>query len=118
MATLTNKEQLFNHKPELQTKRVFLEKYDLEFIVSEMGSGVRTEWELSITGRNGGQNNKNMREKLLVYSIVDEDGKLVFDAKDIPKLAKYPSKAMDKVFEAAWELNAITNEDVEELAKN
>jgi hypothetical protein len=81
----------------------------------------RDEWEQSVTvgkGRNREVAIANLRAKLLVIVIVDENGKAVFDYSDIQALGKKSAKALERVFDAARKLNGLTDEDVEELAKN
>ncbi|MGI9458430.1 MAG: hypothetical protein ACR2NF_00390 [Pirellulales bacterium] len=60
---------------------------------------------------------ENFRTKFLVACICDEDGKPVFDRSDINALSKKSIQVVNRVWNAAMSHNALSNEDVEELAK-
>jgi len=60
----------------------------------------------------------NIRAKLVVLSVVDEEGELLFQADDIAALGLKSASALQRVFEVAQRLSGLTKEDVAELAKN
>lgn len=60
----------------------------------------------------------NMRAKLLAATLCDESGRLLFSAADVPLLGEKSAYALDKCYEIACRLNAVTDADLEELAKN
>jgi len=64
------------------------------------------------------KNFKNLRSKLLVRTLCDEKGVLLFNQKDIDALAKKSAAALDRAFSKAQTLNRLSKEDVEELTKN
>lgn len=86
--------------------------------IARMTAAARDNWEASVIGKNGGVNTTNFRAKLVVASIVGDDGELQFSDKDIPKLGKKSAKALDRIFSAAQTLNGMGDKDVDELAKN
>lgn len=51
-------------------------------------------------------------------SIVDENGKRLFDESDIQRLAEKSGVALERVFSAACSLNAVGKAEIEELTKN
>ena len=63
-------------------------------------------------------NMHNVRAKLLVACLVDADGNLIFDDTDIERLGLKSSAALDRVFAVAQKHNAVSDDDIEELAKN
>ena len=69
-------------------------------------------------GKKAEVNLVNLRAKLVARSIVDEDGKRVFEDEDIPALAQKSASALTRVYEVAQRLSGITQEDVDELTKN
>lgn len=87
-------------------------------LVQTMTGFARDKFEDSITGKEGGANLSNIRAKMLSQSIVGEDGVLLFTDKDVAKLGKKSSKALDRCFEVARRLSGFTKEDIDELAKN
>lgn len=82
-------------------------------------------WIRTLTGRERdrfeGQQSRDpytdIRARLAVMCLVDEDGKQLFSAEDIPALTAKSSRALDRVFAVAVKLSGISKEDVEELKK-
>lgn len=58
------------------------------------------------------------RPKLLVRCVCDKDGKPIFTHDQVEKLGTKSVKVMSRLFDLAMKHNAVTNEDVEQLAKN
>jgi len=80
----------------------------------------RDAFEGSILVQNGNSrrlNLKNARAKLLVLSLVDEDGKRLYAETDVAKLGKKSAKVLDRLFDKAQKLSGLTDEDVEELVE-
>jgi hypothetical protein len=62
---------------------------------------------------------ENVRAKLLVKCIIDpETGNRVFTEQQINALGEKSGKVLDRLFEKASELSGLSEEDVEDLAKN
>jgi hypothetical protein len=89
-----------------------------QVIISRMSGDARDRWEASCVGKNGGPNFVNLRAKLVSTVVVDEEGNLLFEEKDIVKLGQKSAKALDRIIEAAEKLNKLSNKDYEEIAKN
>ena len=114
----------------LLTKEQILKAQDLKTIdvdVPEWGGTVRLSqvmgyardrWESECIDSKGKPIKENMRARLLAMSIVDEKGDLMFTTDDIEELGKKSANILDKLFFASRNLNAVSDEDVEELAKN
>ncbi|MGA1753581.1 MAG: hypothetical protein ACO395_09550 [Pontimonas sp.] len=60
----------------------------------------------------------NFRSKFLQRVICDENGELLFSAGDVESLAKKSARAIARLWESAMRHNALTSDDVEDLAKN
>ena len=60
----------------------------------------------------------NFRSKFLQRVLCDEKGELLFKANEIELLAKKSARITIRVWEAAMKHNALSDDDVEELAKN
>lgn len=116
MALLT-KAQIFA-QDDLTSVILDIPSWGGEVRVGTMSGFARDRFEAGILGKNGGLNTQNIRAKLAAATIIDEDGKLVFDEADIIKLGNKSCAALDLVFEAALKLNKLSNKDVEGLAKN
>jgi hypothetical protein len=60
----------------------------------------------------------DFRTKFLVRCLVDEKGNRLFDNGDVAKLAAKSAKVVNRVWQAAMEHNNLSDESIEELAKN
>ena len=60
----------------------------------------------------------NFRSKFLQRVLCDETGKLLFSADEVEQLATKSARVITRVWEAAMSHNALSDGDVEDLAKN
>jgi hypothetical protein len=63
-------------------------------------------------------NLRNIRAKLVAMCVCDEKGCRVFDDNDIMALGLKNGKAVDRVYERARDLNGMSEDEIESLAKN
>jgi hypothetical protein len=81
----------------------------------------RDNFEASVYVQKGKKtevNMQNMRAKLCAKCMIDEEGKRIFDTKDIKMLGSKSSCALDRVFEVAQRLNGMTKKDIDDLVGN
>lgn len=68
---------------------------------------------------NKGKGVENFRAKFLAKCLCDEKGELLFPGDEgVQLLAKKSSKVLGRIWNKAMEHNALSEKDVEELAKN
>lgn len=74
----------------------------------------------SITGRgrNRDVNLRNIRARLVVRCLVDDDGARVFGDDDVDALGGKSAAALNRLFDVASRLSGLSDADVEELAGN
>lgn len=60
----------------------------------------------------------DFRAKFLVRCLVDDKGNRLFDNGDVQRLAAKSAKVVNRVWQAAMEHNNLSDESIEELAKN
>lgn len=60
----------------------------------------------------------DFRTKFLVRCLVDEKGNRLFDNGDVARLATKSARIMNRVWLAAMEHNNLSDQSIEELAKN
>lgn len=60
----------------------------------------------------------NWRPKFLVRCLCDKEGNQLFSMSQVEALSKKSVKVMAKLFDLAMKHNAVTEADIEELAKN
>jgi hypothetical protein len=88
------------------------------------------EWGLTVhvrtlTGRERdrfeGQQSRDpygdVRARLAVLALVDDQGQPLFTEADVPALSAKSSRALDRIFAVAVRLNGISKADLEELGK-
>lgn len=119
--TLLTKEQILKSE-DLKTEVVPVPEWGGDVMVQTMSGTARDRYEASIVEKNDDgkheQNLTNIRAKFIAATVVDDKGNLLFSEKDIAALGRKSSKALDRVFAVGQRLNAISDEDLEELAKN
>ena len=106
---------------DIQTEEVSVSEWGGTVLVRALDGEERDALEASMIqgkGKTAQVNLKNLRAKLVARSIVDENGKRLFEDGDIPALAKKSAAALNRVYEVAQRLSGITPEDVDELTKN
>lgn len=59
----------------------------------------------------------DVRARLAVACLCDDDGKAIFAEADIPALSAKSSRALDRIFAVSVQLNGISKADLEELKK-
>ena len=114
---MLSKEQILK-ADDSKTIEVDVPEWGGTVMIGTMSGFARDQFEAAILGKNGGANTVNIRAKLAASTLIDEQGNLLFTAKDVTALGKKSAAALDRVFEAAQKLNRISDTDVEELAKN
>ena len=64
------------------------------------------------------RNIENLQTRLAVLAMVAADGSRIFDEADVEALAKKSASALQTIFNAAAELNGLSEQAVERAAKN
>ncbi len=89
--------------------------------VRTLQANERDWFEASTVQRNGKiitTNLQNIRARLCLLCLVDENGERLFREEDEFPLGGKSAAALDRIFSVAQRLNGLRDEDVEELAKN
>jgi len=86
--------------------------------VATMTGEIRDRFEAACLAAGEDANMDNVRAKMVAFSIVDEQGNLMFSPADVQALGGKSSKALDRVFDTSQRLSKITANEVEDLAKN
>ncbi len=123
----------------LLTREALLQKDDLKIekvelskgyvFVREMTGHEKDIWEQSMLKQKpSGNKNKlieyettldDFRAKLAVVTVCDEEGNLIFKPEDVKMLNKMMSATnIEKIVTAAQRLNAISQQDRDEILKN
>lgn len=119
MAVL-GKDQILSSQ-DLKTKKVNISEWGGDVIVKCMTGGERSSYDAEVYVGDGDKlelDKKNFRSKLLVRCLVDDKGERLFADEDFELIDKKSSKALDKIFVVARELNGIGVDEEEKLEKN
>lgn len=112
---------------DLTIERVHVPEWGGDVFVRAMGGAARDAWEAEQYQLGAGDDEdegkavgflRNLRARLLVRCICDEDGELVFSEGQAEELGRKSAAAISRLFEVARRLNGITKEDEAELAGN
>jgi len=114
---MLTKEAILN-SDDLQKELVKIPEWGGEAFVRMLTGAERDLFESQIVNKTGGVNMENIRARLVCLTLVDEDGVRLFDDADIKELGCKSASALDRVFTVAQRLNKISDNDVEDLAKN
>lgn len=115
MAMLTKKEILSAN--DRSTIVMEVPEWGGEITLGSMSSQDRDRYEEILTSPKSDKYD-NIVAQFVAKSIMDENGDRVFEESDIIALGKKSGKVMLRVFMEARKLNDLTEEDVQEKAKN
>lgn len=93
---------------------VFVPKWGGTVYVAALSAGDREDWESQAQGTN----RKDILTSFLVLVLRDENGNKLFTDDDIVKLREKNAAVMLDLMKRGQKLNALTDQDVEEMAKN
>lgn len=107
---------------DIETQEVEVPEWGGTVVVKAMSGAERDRFEAGLynfSGNTRKANPENLRAKLVALTVVNpETLKPMFSVADIEMLGKKSVKALNRIFEVAQKLSGITDDDVDELAKN
>jgi hypothetical protein len=81
----------------------------------------RDEFEIAVTKRKGGEtiwDVRNVRARLCVIGLCDEQGRRLFSDEEIPSLGKKSALVLERCFDTIRHLSGMTDADLAELEGN
>lgn len=90
-------------------------------IVRGMSGVERDAWERSLIvgrGKRRDVNTDNVRARLAVRSLCDEQGNRLLEDGDAVVLGRLRVDVLNRIFEAAQRVSGVTDEDIDELKKS
>lgn len=106
---------------DIQTEDLYVSEWQTWVRVRGLTGSERDAFEQSCVvgkGRNKDVSVKDVRAKLVVRSVVDDQGTRLFQDNDVAMLGQKSAAALDRIYDVAARLSGISDEDVEELSKN
>ena len=80
-------------------------------------SRFETQFQLS-SGKSNTRKLKEIRERLVVACLCDEEGVLLLQDSDVDAVGAQPAAVVERIVDAAQKVCGMSNNDVEDLAKN
>lgn len=106
---------------DLKRETIEVPEWGGEVIVRSLTGAERDAFEDSVVKQRGKSrelNLRNARARLVSLSLIDEAGNKLFTDKDVDLLGRKSAAGLDRVFAAAQRLSGLTEQDLDELAKN
>jgi hypothetical protein len=109
---MLNRDSILKAK-DLKTVDVEVKEWGGTIKLQTMTGLARQEYYKTTAGKDGP---KNVMEALIVACAIDDKGDPLFTSADVKELSKKSSLAISRVFEAAAELNGLTQKAVDDIA--
>jgi hypothetical protein len=106
---------------DIATEEVEVPEWGGSVLVKAWTGAERDAFEASIVEGKGKKMTVNMhdlRAKVVAGHIVDESGEHIFTSGDVLALSGKSASALNRIFVVAQRLSGLSDEDMEELAKN
>lgn len=119
--TACTKEQFLTLIASTEIERADIQLLDNPVYVKAINAAERDAFEASCMagkGKNRGVNMENVRARLLVLALCDENGTRLFGNQEAELLGTVPALIIDKLFSIAQRLGGLSPADVEEIAGN
>lgn len=120
MSGFLSKDALLAAVKRLPIERVDLPELDGFVFVRGMSGAERDAWEKSLIvgrGKRREVNTENVRARLAVRCLCDEQGTRLFADDDAAVLGDLRVDTLNRIFETAQRLSGVSNEDIDELGK-
>jgi hypothetical protein len=104
---------------DLRTATVEVPEWDATIALREWDGATRDRFDsLALEARErGAKMPRQLRAWIVAMSVIDESGQLAFSESDIDALSRKSARALDRIVEAALQLNALTQEAAAEAGK-
>lgn len=108
-------------KADVQIRELYIPEWGTWILVRGLTGKERDDYETSIMvgkGRSRDVNMRNLRAKLIVRAVIDQQGARLFTDADVEALGEKSAAALERIFDVARELSGLSEQDTEELLKN
>ncbi len=100
---------------DITSEKLSIPEWGGDVYIRVMTGQSRDAWEEALS--NSDSLFDNVRSRMAVASVCDEEGNLLFTSDDVVALGKKSGVALDKVFETARRINKLSAEDIDALEK-
>jgi hypothetical protein len=108
-------------KADVQIRELYIPEWGTWIRVRGLTGKERDDYETSIMvgkGKSRDVNMRNLRAKLVVRAVIDQQGARLFTDADVEALGEKNAAALERIFDVARELSGLSEQDTEELLKN
>jgi hypothetical protein len=100
-----------------RVKRFPVAEWNGDIFLRSLTAAEREKWESVFEARRE-KTTASVMALLAAYAICDENGNSLFTEEDVSALAKKDGAVMLRIAEAAMAMNAVTEKDIADIAKN
>jgi hypothetical protein len=101
-----------------RTEEVYVPELGGKLLVAAISAGARDVFDLTSLGLPEDERRHNFRARLLVMTLIGDDGKPLYTTEDIPALSSIEARVIDPLVEVAMRLNGLSESDRETLEGN
>ena len=87
-------------------------------VMSGAQRDVFEQWAIDRRSNGGQQSIRDLKALMVVLSVVDAEGKPLFELKDLALIQTKNYKAIDRIFQMSDKVNKISDKEIEEIAGN
>lgn len=109
---------LILNSDDLKVERVLVKEWGGYVYLHTLMGKERDQFENSVLQNDGKVDVRGLRARLIIYAVRDATGKPIFTMDDLGLLQKKSSAVMQRLFAKIKTMNAIGDEEVEEMVKN
>lgn len=116
-----NYKELFEHISkcdDLKIEKMHIPEWKCDVWVRQLSALEQDDIESKRHNKDGTPVILNLRARYVTMCLVDEDGNKIFTEKDIHILSKKAGSVINRLIDKCSELNRLTEEDLENSAKN
>ena len=115
---MISKEQILARRPS-RIEAVLMPEWEGTAYVREMSAAERDAFEANqISQRKEGKDLLHFRAKMVARTVCDVSGARMFSDDEVESVSALPITEVDRLFQVALKLNALTPKDVEDISKN
>ena len=103
-----------NAAADIKTKKVAVPEWKTDVYLKILSGTERDAFEAGYTD----QRMQNFRVRFLVLTMCDQNGERVFTDEQVSVLGKRSSLVINRLFEAAWKINMLSPEAVDEAGES
>ena len=113
---MLTRDQILKTGGSLKRETVDVPEWGGKVIVTELTGRERDSWEDSVLDEDEKMSRDNIRAKLIVRAVIDEDGNRIFKDDDADAVGDLSGAAISSLFSVASKLSGLLPGDIEELA--